>query len=231
MRRWIVIVLIAAGVLLLWGPSSLSTPHPQPPPATSPGETPAPSTPAPTQPIPAVDPTPNPAKVDSQPSAPDQDFEEGHPTGGFDPHSPPAGAPDTAQVQPAFSQATGYLTQINSYGYGDTNLNEFVDRARPFMTDSLYQEWNEIAELSMEEGADHQIWAEYQTAQKRHAATIGTPIVTRWTPTELELAVPYRAADVPSGGLVPSSTPERHARVTLTLAEGTWLVQQASNDF
>lgn len=157
--------------------------------------------------------------------------EEGMREGGFDPAHPPAGAPDATALQLAFTQAIGYVETINSYGYGDVGINDFIGRAKPYMTPDFYEEWNDIGAVADEQGADSTAWTTYQTNQTRHAARTGTPTVTKWTATTLELGVPYRTADIPQGTQVPETATERFARILLVRAGDTWLVQQAATDF
>ncbi len=184
----------------------------------------------PTTPVPTTASTQLPtAKPTAGGQAPTE--EEGMESGGFDPASPPAGAPDTEQVQRAFGQAKGYVEAINSYGYGDATVNDFIIRAKPFMTGSFYEEWNDIAQLAIDEGSDTGLWAQYQTSQTRHAASTGTPSVTHWSADSLHLAVPYRTADLPVGGRIPDSATERFARVQLVKTGDLWLVQHATLDF
>lgn len=209
------------GGWLLWGGTTapLLGPPFTPPPASVQQTAPAASAPS------------VPASPDTGPAAPAVADEEGLEAGGFDPANPPAGAPDAAAIRQAFGQASGYVQAINSYGYGDARLNDFVARARPYMTDSFYQEWHEVAALADDVGADTRVWTEYQTTRTRHAARTGTPTVTRWTATTLELAVPYTTADVPPGTTVPDTGTQRYARVQMVSTGATWLVQHATTDF
>lgn len=184
---------------------------------------------------PALGPVSQPSPTGTPPPAspiPDQgSTEEGLQQGGFDPANPPAGAPTAASLEIAFTQATSYVQTINDYGFGDQDINDFITRARPFMTDSFYEEWHSIAQMSAESDADGRVWADYQRTQTRHAASTGIPVVTAWTGTELVLAVPYRTADVPVGGRVPQTGTERFARVSLVQTGNMWLIHQASSDF
>lgn len=237
-KLFVVVVLFIAGIWLLWGHTMMPS---SPPPAPAPvSQVQAPIAPSP---APSVPPTGNSSagpdaeeEANAAPSAghqnvDDYEGEEGHPDGGFDPATPPAGAPDAAQLQLAFAQAAGYLTAINSYGYGDANLNDFVTHARPYMTESFYQEWADIAQVAMDEGTDLKLWTDYQESKTRHTVALGEPAVTKWTATELELSIPYQTADVPAGGSVPSTIPLRYARVSLVQTDGTWLVRHASSEF
>ena len=227
----LVVALLLLGSWLLWGaPPVRPTPAVTPAAATtvepvdtrggevSPQALPASATPQPT----------NGAPVSGAAAHAD---EEGMMEGGFDPARPPVGAPDAAALQLAFTQATRYVETINNYGYGDAGINDFIGRAKPYMTPDFYEEWNDIGAVADEQGADSTAWTTYQTTQTRHAARTGTPTVTKWTPTTLELAVPYRTADIPQGAQVPETTTERFARVLLVRSSDTWLVQQASTDF
>lgn len=79
--------------------------------------------------------------------------------------------------------------------------------------------------------ADTTAWVHYQATRTRHTARTGTPTVTRWTATTLELAVPYQTADLPPGATVPDASVQRYARVQLVNTGGAWLVQHATTDF
>lgn len=226
MRKALLVVGLALsgvwlGVWLLWG--TAASPLPGPPFATP--------SPAPVQQTaPAASAPSEPASPDTGQATQATD-EEGLEAGGFDPADPPTGAPDAAAIRQAFAQASGYVQAINSYGYGDTHLNDFVTRAKPYLTDSFYQEWHDIAALADEVGADTRAWTEYQTTRTRHAARTDTPTVTRWTATTLELAVPYRTADIPQGTTVPDAGTQRYARVQMVSTGATWLVQHATTDY
>lgn len=188
-------------------------------------------TPSASSPAPAQQAAPA-ASGTAEPTPPGQAADgEGLQTGGFDPANPPAGAPDAAEVRQAFAQAAGYVEAINSYGYGDTHLNDFLARAKPYLTESFYQEWLEIAALADDVSADTTAWVHYQATRTRHTARTGTPTVTRWTATTLELAVPYQTADLPPGATVPDASVQRYARVQLVNTGGAWLVQHATTDF
>ena len=193
-----------------------------------------PAVPSPASPLPATSPTATPSSAnDSEGSADlhEHELEEGVDVGGFDPNHPPAGAPDAASVAMALDQAVGYVRSINSYGYGDGALNDFITRSKHYMSPSFYQEWVDIAAMAEEAGTDGSVWDGYQTSKTRHEASTGTPSVTRWTATSLEVSVPYRTADVPAGGEVPLTSTERFARVKLVYDGSTWLVLTATPDF
>lgn len=227
----LVAALLLLGSWLLWG---------APPVRPTPAVTPAAASDEPVdtrsgeatpQPPPAAPATPQPTNEAPVSGAATHADEEGMREGGFDPDHPPAGAPDATALQLAFTQAIGYVETINSYGYGDEGINDFIGRAKPYMTPDFYEEWNDIGAIADEQGADSPAWTTYQTTKTRHAARTGTPTVTKWTPTTLELAVPYRTADIPQGTQVPQTATERFARILLVRAGGTWLVQQAATDF
>lgn len=216
LKNLLVIGLLAfSGWLLFDGTAS--------PPVPSPSVAPSPAPPLQTTPA---------ASAPAEPTTPGQAIgEEGLQVGGFDPANPPAGAPDAAAARQAFAQASGYVEAINSYGYGDTHLNDFIARAKPYLTDSFHQEWLEIAALADDMSADTTAWTQYQATHTRHEARTGTPTVTRWTATTLELAVPYQTGDVQPGATVPDASTPRYARVQMVNTGGAWLVKHATTDF
>lgn len=147
---------------------------------------------------------------------------------GFDVNNPPAGAPAAQDVQLALGNAQKYWSAINTYGYGDKGLFDYVKRARPYMTQGLADTWTDLVGEYKANGGDDGYWKELLRTKQRHTVAVDSVDVSSFTADSLVFRVTFRAADVAAGAQVPAEATARSVDLSVERGGGKWLVSDAA---
>lgn len=131
---------------------------------------------------------------------------------------------DAKTQKDASAVVTKFVPAFLTYGYPDKHAYDYLNRAKPYMTPSMYAEWMKQAK---EAGDDDPTFTQLKGQKRRHVTEVDGAKVTKVDGNKATAMANFRSSDLASKQVkdgVPQDQPEQKIMVMLIKVDGSWLV-------